>query len=156
MELNYVNLEQLISKLGYSVSFQKETGQLVMIFKAEPVEYPVFLRIIQRDALLHIVMFLPCKVEEKTLSDTLLLLNFFNREIEIPGFCYDDISKLIFYRIVLPTIDYSIVSMLIEKIFKVFPSIANTLTPITQLVCNGTKTYNDIKKDFNKTSKRPS
>ena len=155
MELNYTNLEQVIKKLGHTVAFQKESGQLVMTFKANLIEYPVFLRILQKDTLLQLVMFLPCKSDEKTLPEALNLLNFFNRELDLPGFCYDDMSKLIFYRLVIPAFDHLMISVLtLEKIFEVLPTIATTFAPLTQLVCNGSKTYNDIKNDFNKASKR--
>jgi len=126
-----------------------------MSFKANLMEYPVFLRIVQNNTFLQIVLFLPCRAEDKTLGDTLKLLNFFNRELDLPGFCYDDNSQLIFYRLVIPAFDRMLPSVLtLEKIFEVLPSIATTFAPLTQLVCSGTKDYNTIRDDFNKAAKR--
>lgn len=156
MELNVKNLEKIVKKLADKVSFQKETGQLVATFKANLIEYPVFLKTIQENTLLQIIMFLPCKPVEKTLGDTLKLLNFFNREIDLPGFCYDDASQLIFYRISLPAFDQKMPeTIIIEKIFAILPNIAATFVPLTQLVCEGIKNYASIREDFYKASGKP-
>lgn len=153
MELNYTHLEKAIQALKHNVSFQKESGQLMMTFKARSLDFPVFIRILQENTLIQLVMFLPCKAEETTLQDTLRLLNFFNRELDLPGFCYDERTQLVFYRIVIPAFDKMMVSEnTLEKIFEMLPSIASTFAPLTQLVCSGTKSFNDIKNDFTKAS----
>ncbi len=71
MELNYKNLEKIIKQLGHQVYYQKETDPLVLTFKKDLIEYPVFIRTIQQQTIVQIVLFLPCKAEEKTLADTL-------------------------------------------------------------------------------------
>ena len=155
MDLDYTNLENTIKKLGYAATFQKESGQLVTAFEIKGTEYPVFMRITEQSTLLQIVMFLPCKSDEKTLPDTLRLLNLFNRELDFPGFGYDEASKLIFYRIVLTAFDNKMIpNIAFEKIFKILPSIAATFAPLTHLVCSGNKSFNDIKNDFSRVSKR--
>ncbi|CRX38429.1 YbjN domain-containing protein [Estrella lausannensis] len=155
MELTYKNLEKLIKQLGHQVFYQKETDQLVLTFKKDLIEYPVFIRIIQQQTILQIVLFLPCRAEEGTLADTLRLLNFFNKELDLPGFCYDELSKLLFYRVVIPAFDKMVVSvMTLERILGSLPEIAHTFGPLTQLVASGTKTFQQILEEFVKTGRK--
>lgn len=155
MELNYKNLEKIIKQLGHQVFYQKETDQLVLTFKKDLIEYPVFIRTIQQQTIVQIVLFLPCRAEEKTLADTLRLLNFFNKELDLPGFCYDEGSKLLFYRVVIPAFDKMVISVLtLERILGSLPDIAHVFGPLTQLVASGTKTFQEVLQEFIKTGNK--
>lgn len=154
MEFDYINLENALKKLGYSITFQKESSQFVLILKVNNEDYPVFLRILGNNTLLQVVMFLPCQVNEETLPDTLRLFNFFNTKLDQPGFCFDEETKLVFYRIVLHAFDKKMIpATTLQTVFETLKSIANTFSPLTNLVSSGNKTFNDILQDFKKTSK---
>jgi len=104
MKVNENNLLQTLKNLKYDAKVQEQTHQIYIIFEHEKREFPLFIRTLHDGELLQLLTFVPCTIDPGKLSDVARLLHMLNKELDVPGFCLDEGSKTIFYRLVLPTL----------------------------------------------------
>jgi hypothetical protein len=57
---------------------------------------------------MQVITFVPCTVEIDSSDDLGKLLHMINKELDMPGFCYDDDSKTVFYRLVVPCLNQKV------------------------------------------------
>jgi hypothetical protein len=104
MKVNEHNLLQTLKNLEYEAKVQEETNQIYIKFVHEKREFPLFIRTLHEGELLQLLTFVPCTINPSKMNDVSRLLHMLNKELDVPGFCLDEGSKTIFYRLVLPTL----------------------------------------------------
>jgi len=81
----------------------KKRGQVYFVFEHEKQQFPVFLRILHEGDLLQLLTFIPCNVNLDAIADMARFLHMANKELDMPGFCLDESSLTVFYRLLLPS-----------------------------------------------------
>jgi hypothetical protein len=105
MKLSNTELINSLEKFGLKASVQENTNQLLTKFSQNGYDYPIFIRQLNGGNLLQILTFVPCSIEPDAFYDVSRLLHMINKELDMPGFCCDEESKTIFYRVVIPCIN---------------------------------------------------
>ncbi len=82
---------------------EEKSGQVYYVFEHEKQQFPVFLRILHDGDLLQLLTFIPCTVNLDTVQDMARFLHMANKELDMPGFCLDENSLTVFYRLLLPS-----------------------------------------------------
>lgn len=123
MKVNEHNFLESLKKLNMEGKVQQETNQVYTVFKNEKKEYPIFLRSLHDGELLQILTFIPCRIEASKMSEVSRFLHMLNKELDMPGFCLDENSMTVFYRLVLPTLkkEYN------EEMFAAFINTSQTV-----------------------------
>ena len=131
------HIMEQVKLLGYDPKFQKETNQVYFIFKHENYEFPLFIRPIHQNDFLQLVAFLPCSFKRECLHDLCRFLLMINKELDMPGFCIDESSKTIFYRLLLPSVNNEIPSELLAIFLNSAQSICKTFCKVIDAIGNG-------------------
>ena len=124
MKLNEHNLLEHLKKNGFEGKVQEETNQIYVVIEQEKKQYPLFIRRLHDDELVQILTFIPCGVKPEAVADVARFLHMLNKELDVPGFCLDEASMTIFYRLLMPTV---------KKEFD--PAILDAYLNTTQVVC---------------------
>jgi hypothetical protein len=99
------NIQQILSDEGLDVSKQVETDQLYIIFKILEREFPLFIKLSHSGELVQLLMFIPAPLVSQNIPATARLMHVLNKQIDLPGFCIDEDSQVMFYRLMLPAYD---------------------------------------------------
>ena len=91
-----------LKRLGMKADRQEKSNQIVSAFSHNGFEYPMFIRELDGGNLLQVLTFVPCTLQKEAVQDTSRLLHMVNKELDMPGFCCDEESKTVFYRVVIP------------------------------------------------------
>lgn len=102
MKLDVQDLMKALEKLGLKPTLQSETKQVLANLSLNEAEYPMFLRPLEGGNLLQMLTFVPCTVQDESAFDLSRLLHMINKELDMPGFGWDEESKTVFYRVVVP------------------------------------------------------
>jgi hypothetical protein len=145
MELTLDNVKELLSK-NHDIQYQEETNQLYMVMKVQGLDFPLFIRVYDEGDLLQLILFIPITLQPSTTPDLARLLHTLNKEIDIPGFGMDESSKVVFYRIMLPSYNKQIEEGLIEMFMSSLPLVAESFAPIIVTAASGNATYDEIMK----------
>lgn len=121
MKVNEHNLLQALKKMNLDGKVQKETNQIYVVLKHDEREYPLFIRDLHDGELLQLLCFIPCYVEQNKVAETSRFLHMLNKELDMPGFCFDETSMTIFYRLILPALNKEFQ----ESSFEAFVNTAN-------------------------------
>jgi hypothetical protein len=105
MKLSNTELISSLDKFGLKASVQENTNQLLAKFSQNGYEYPTFIRQLNGGNLLQILTFIPCSIDNDAFYDISRLLHMINKELDMPGFCCDEETKTVFYRVVIPCIN---------------------------------------------------
>ena len=82
-------LEKFFATNKISTEYQKETDQLLFGLHNQDKDIPVFVKPISQGLLLQFVAFFPYPVTKAGLTDTYRYLHALNKDLDVPGFCYD-------------------------------------------------------------------
>lgn len=91
-----------LQRLGMKADRQEKSKQIVSTFSHNGFDYPMFIRELDGGNLLQILTFIPCTLQKEAVQDTSRLLHMVNKELDMPGFCCDEESNTVFYRVVVP------------------------------------------------------
>ena len=108
MELNETALIGSLEKIGVKGTFQQENKQIFSTLSINGFDYPMFIRRLQGGQLMQVITFIPCTLEDGTMNDVGRLLHMINKELDMPGFCCDEDSKTVFYRIIVPCLNQNV------------------------------------------------
>lgn len=108
MEITETALIQSLEKIGIKGKFQEENKQIFSTLAINGFDYPMFIRKLQGGHLMQIITFIPCTLEEGSANDVGRLLHMINKELDMPGFCCDEESKTVFYRLVIPCLNQKV------------------------------------------------
>ncbi len=125
---------------------QEETGQIVMAFRLNEKDFPIFLRIAEDEDFLQVLSFLPTKIKEGQHSAVARFLHHINNQVNLPGFSMDDQQDLVFYRIILPCPNKEVNEAMLEKFLGAIFNVSNTFFPIVSSLAEGISSYKDTMK----------
>jgi hypothetical protein len=125
---------------------QNETGQIVMAFRLNNKDFPIFLRIAEDEDFLQVLSFLPTKIKEGQHSAIARFLHHVNNQVNLPGFSMDDQQDLVFYRIILPCPGRELSEQMLEKFLGAIFNVSNTFYPIVSQLSEATISYKDAMK----------
>lgn len=125
---------------------QNETGQIVMAFRLNNKDFPIFLRIAEDEDFLQVLSFLPTKIKEGQHSAIGRFLHHVNNQVNLPGFSMDDQQDLVFYRIILPCPGREVNEQMLEKYLGAIFNVSNTFYPIVSQLAEATASYKDAMK----------
>lgn len=147
--LSLDSLYDYLTSQSIDVKRQTETDQLYILFKVQDQEFPVFLRSIDDGELIQLLAFIPISLEAKTIPEVARLLHLFNKEIDIPGFGMDEKAKVVFYRVVLPSIEGQVSGEIIEGYINSIKVLTETFFPVIAAVVAGKATFAEVVKKAN-------
>jgi hypothetical protein len=146
ISLTLDSLREHLLKAKFPIEDQKETQQLYMIYKIENNEFPLFMRIFGEGAILQLIAFIPCEVKPTAKGDVARLLHRLNKELDLPGFGTDEQAGLIFYRLMVPSIDQKVNETHLHRFIASIKDILTNFAPLIAYVASGTSSYDDVQK----------
>lgn len=145
-----------LTKNGMQAELQKETNQIVIIFKILDREFPVFIRVFEGGELLQLLAFIPCNMKKSAYAETARLLHLLNKELDIPGFGLDEDSSVVFYRCMLPVQDQQISETLFNAYLNSIQLVCKSFSPAIATVAYGSATFEEILKKAQQQNKNKS
>ncbi len=139
-------LQDYLENKKLSAQKQAETNQVYIVFKYGGKEFPLFIRIFEGGELLQLLAFIPCTLKASSVNDVARLLHYLNKELDIPGFCLDETSSLIFYRVMIPVIDNQISEDVFNSYLNSIQTICQTFAPVASAVAGGITTFSEVLK----------
>jgi hypothetical protein len=125
--LTNTSIIQSLKERGIEAHLQKETGQVLIQRTIDGVDFPFFLKILPTGPFIQCVSFIPYELPEEVSLEFLSLLHFINRQIDLPGFGYDELSKYSFLRYNIPAFNNEIdgdtvkgILLRMEKLLELF------------------------------------
>jgi hypothetical protein len=133
-----------MKKIHLDGKVQKETNQIYTVLTFEGKEFPLFIRELHEGELLQFLVFIPCYVEPAKASDVSRFLHMLNKELDMPGFCLDEASMTIFYRLILPTINKELQEGSFEAFINTTTMVCKTFGTIIEALAIGAMTLEEI------------
>lgn len=146
MKVTDHNLTETLKKLGLDPKVQEGTNQIYGIFTHEEREFPLFLRVLHEGELLQLLTFIPINVDEDKVTDMARFLHMLNKELDVPGFCIDETSKTVFYRLMLPTLKKEISQESLEAFLNTSQVVCKSFSTIIEALAVGAVKLSDILK----------
>jgi hypothetical protein len=134
MEVTNKSLMECVHKMGLKTELQEGSNQLMTKLNHNGTDYPMFLRQLDGGNLLQMLTFVPCTIEKDSLFDLARLLHMINKELDMPGFCCDEDSRTVFYRIVVPCISSQIDENLLQAYINTTKEVCGMFGTIVQAV----------------------
>lgn len=145
-ELSLTAIFKYLKEHGFSPERQPENDQIVITIMIKGHEVPIFFGIISEGTILQMIAYLPFILNEKALPEAARLLHFVNREVDLPGFGMDEKSKLMFYRLVLPSAEKQFDEKLLELYLGTTRILCETFMDGMALIASGTTRFDTPQK----------
>ena len=142
--LTNLDIETHLKSKSLNVETEKETNQLFVYFDFHGTRFPLFLRIYPNKELLQLLLFIPSTIQSKAVFDLMRLINHLNKELDLPGFCFDEQASLIFYRIMLPAIDGEVHATFFDAYFNAANVVCQAFAPVILSVASGITSYDKV------------
>ncbi len=146
ISLSLTTLFDYLQSKDLKPELQQETNQIYVIFKFNGKDFPLFLRIFEGDRLLQLLTFLPTTFKPTQASEIARLLHYLNKELDLPGFCIDEISSLIFYRFMIPAAKQMIEIEVLDSLLNSLQSICQSFMPVITTVASGMTSFEEVLK----------
>lgn len=143
-KVNEHNLLESLKKLALDGKVQRETNQIYVIIKHDGKEFPLFMRMLHEGELIQLLTFIPCYVEADKINDLGRFLHMLNKELDMPGFCFDENSKTIFYRLILPALKKEYAEETLEAYLNTSQMIVKTFGTAVEALAVGAMTLDQI------------
>lgn len=137
-------LMRFLLTLELEPKFQQQTSQVYLLYKVGPQEFPLLFRFFSEDTLLQLTLVFPVVLEPTRAAPMARLLHVLNKEVDQPGFCMDEASKLLFYRLIIPLFDRMIDPKLLELYLKPMPRICSQFFPVLTGMNNSSKPFEEV------------
>lgn len=144
MAVTLTQIQDYVKGKGYDSQIQEDTDQVYATYTVEDVSFPFFFRIYEGNELVQLIFFLPLEVQEKTAGHLARLLHLFNKELDIPGFGMDEISKIIFYRCMIPTVKGELDHDVMDSYMRAAEFACKSFTPPIDSIISGQATFDEI------------
>ncbi|MCE5295252.1 MAG: YbjN domain-containing protein [Chlamydiales bacterium] len=149
MKVNQHNLLQSLQNLKLDAKVQTETNQIYVIFEHEGNQFPLFIRELHDGELIQLLSFIPCNVEPSHLQDLARLLHMLNKELDMPGFCLDEGSNTVFYRLMMPTLKKEFQPDVLEALINTSQMVCKSFATVIEALATGAMTLDEILKKAN-------
>ncbi len=146
MKVNEHNLLQTLQGLKLDAKVQPETKQIYVIFEHEGSQFPLFIRELHDGELVQLLTFIPTNVEPAHMNDLGRLLHMLNKELDMPGFCLDETSNTVFYRLMMPALKKEFQPEILEALINTSQMICKTFSTVIEALAQGAMTLEDILK----------
>ena len=146
MKVNEHNLLQTLQTLKLEPKVQPETQQIYVIFEHEGVQFPLFIRELHEGELVQLLSFIPCNLDAKYASDLSRLLHMLNKELDMPGFCIDESSSTVFYRLMMPTLKKEFEPEIFEALINTSQMVCKSFATVIEALATGAMTLEEILK----------
>lgn len=133
-----------LKKKGFNAEHQTETDQLSVILNIDGADFPLFIRILPQGPVLQLLVFIPCKLQKRTIPDIARLLHLLNKEMDVPGFGLDELANVLFYRVTIPALNNKIDMTLFDTYVSSIQMICRSFTPVITNVSIGTMTFDSV------------
>jgi hypothetical protein len=156
MNIDKKSLIDTLGSMGLKAEEQEGSTQLMAKLKENGNEYPMFVRQLEGGNLLQLMTFVPCTIEKDSFFDLSRLLHMLNKELDMPGFCCDEDSRTVFYRIVIPCLSKKIDENLLKAYISTTKEICGMFGTIVQAVAINAMTLEEMMqkaKELQKTAK---
>lgn len=144
--LTIPDLQKFLTDQQIKVEQQADTNQIYMVYKIADREFPLFFRIFDSGDLLQLIAFIPCNVKPEAAPHLARLLHLLNKELDIPGFGMDEAANVVFYRVMIPSLDKTIDEGIIKRYIHSIESICTNFSPVVATVAFGAATFDDVLK----------
>ncbi|MDB6082024.1 MAG: hypothetical protein JWO53_1296 [Chlamydiia bacterium] len=144
--LSQTDLLHALQKLQLNAEVQSETNQIYLIFKAGEREFPLFIRILGEGELLQLLTFIPCSVKPAQVSDISRFLHMLNKELDVPGFCVDEATATVFYRLILSAPQKVVADETFEAFINTSQVVCKTFSPAIEAISAGAMSLEDVLK----------
>ncbi len=145
-KLSLPNLQKKLKDLSFQPQVQADTNQVYIVLKQDKQEWPLFFRILHDGELLQMVAFIPTNYIEKCQADLCRFLLMLNKELDMPGFCIDEGSKTIFYRLILPSHKKEISDETFEAFLNTTQTVILNFAPVIEAIGVGAMTVDEVLK----------
>ncbi len=149
MKVNEHNLLEALKALNLDPKVQPETNQIYIIFEHENTQFPLFIRVLHEGELVQFLTFIPCNVDPAHANDLGRLLHMLNKELDMPGFCLDEGSSTVFYRLMMPTLKKEFQPEIVEALVNTSQMVCKTFGTVIEALAIGAMTLDDILKKAN-------
>ncbi len=142
-----LNMNSIITYLkdqGFAPELQEEHNQIHLVFKHSNVDFPVFIRALNDGSLLNMLVYFPFEPKQAVAPDVARLLHLLNRELDVPGFCLDEASSLIFFRCVIPSHEGRVEAGHISAFLETLRKVSETFVDGIALVATGKMTFDKV------------
>lgn len=146
MKVNEHNLLEQLKKLGYEATVQSETNQIVVIFKHDNRQFPLFIRTLHDGELLQLLTFIPCNIKPEQANDMARFLHIVNKELDVPGFCMDESSWTVFYRLLLPAPKKELADETFEAFLNTTQVVCKSFSPVIEAIAMGAMSLDEVLK----------
>ncbi len=137
-------IESLLKEEGLKAHIEEPSNQIASSLKIDSRDFPLFCRILSEGDLLQVIAFIPVSVEAKGMIDLARFLHMVNKELDMPGFCVDEQSGTVFYRVVIPTLGKKIDPNLFKAYIKTIQNVCHTFGTIVLALAAGAMTMDEI------------
>ncbi len=134
MKLSNNELISSLNRFGIKATVQENSNQLLATFSQNGNEYPAFIRQLNGGNLLQILTFVPCTIDNEAYFDVSRLLHMINKELDMPGFCCDEETKTVFYRVVIPCINSQVDEPLLHAYLNTTQQVCGMFGTIVQAI----------------------
>lgn len=140
------DLQKQFQANNVPTQIQKETNQIYMVYNIGGREFPLFIRIFEGGDLLQLIAFIPCNLKNTAYGDLSRLLHLLNKELDIPGFCMDEAAGVVFYRVMIPSIDKKVNWENLQRYMRSIEQICQNFAPVIATVAFGASTFEEVLK----------
>lgn len=123
-----------LEKSGVKATIQDKSKQVVATLALQGYDYPMFVRELSGGNLLQMLTFVPCTVQKESALDLCRLLHMINKELDMPGFCWDEDSGTVFYRVIIPCLQPNAEETLIQVYLETTRRVCSMFGTIVQAV----------------------
>lgn len=138
------NILEELKKKELNPSIQEDTQQVFVSFKIHDTDFPMFIKVIHDGDLIQILHFIPAHLDKNHASDVARLMHYLNKEMDLPGFGYDENNQMMFFRLLLPTHNKKVDSQLLLAFVNAARIANETFAPMIQNVNMGKTRFKEI------------
>ena len=144
MKVSLDTLRAALKSKGVEAIVQKETNQLYFSFEKDGQQFGTFIRLLDGDHILQFMTFIPIQVQEKAIANTARFLHLANKELDLPGFCLDEASNTVFYRVVIPLLNSEMDDTLLYAYLHTSQDVCTTFCSLIQALGIGVMTMDEV------------
>lgn len=137
-------IQKLLNEAGLNAQIDAKSNQVTANISSEGKEYPLFCRKLADGELIQLIAFVPVTIEQKGLIELSRFLHMANKELDMPGFCVDEQSETVFYRVVIPTLGKKIDPTVLATYVKTIQNVCDTFGTIVIALAIGAMTMDEI------------
>ncbi|MGR3951738.1 MAG: YbjN domain-containing protein [Chlamydia sp.] len=137
-------LAEVMKRLSYTTKIHDKTDQIHTSYIYEENEYHIFIGSLNDGNFVQLITFIPCVVVDTSINDVCRFLHIVNKELDTPGFCYDEETKTVLYRIVIPCIRKEIHEELFEAYLHASKNTCETFGTVVQALAIGAMSLNEV------------